>query len=145
MLALSTQYGASPLGTEFNELLTIISAGTPSADALYRVYGKSLGQIENDLHAYLRGGQFKTPLFTLQLVQPTETLAAEAASNIDVGLALADLKLRPGNENEIQKTVEQLSAEAPNRPEPYTALAYLSWRTGHADDAAKYFAKAYSL
>lgn len=145
MLALSTQYGAGPLGMQFKELLAVISAGTPSAEALYRVYGKSVGQIENDLRAYVRGGQFKTPLFPLQLVQPTETLTAEAASNVDIGLALADLKLQPGNETEIRKTVEQLSAEAPDRPEPYATLGYLSWRAGHNDEAVQDFAKAYSL
>ncbi len=140
MLSLSPEYLP-----KFSEFLAAIQGGTPSEQALMKVYGKPLPKIEQDLQIYLRGRIFNGALFPVKIEKAAGEMVAEPVSPFDVKLMLVDLADRPGKEEETRKPLEPLSHEAPQQPEPYTRLGYLALRGGRRDEAQKYFEKAFAL
>ena len=140
MLSLSPEYLP-----KFSEFLGAIQSGTPSEEALMKVYGKSLARIEQDLEIYLRGRIFTGLLFPVKVEKAAGEMAAEAVTPFDVKLMLADLTDRPGNEEATRKTLDGLAQEAPQRPEAYARLGYLALRRGQREEAQRQFEKAFAL
>jgi Flp pilus assembly protein TadD len=140
MLSLSPEYSAG-----FSQLLTAIQSGTPSEEALMKVYGKPVAKIEQDLEIYLRGRIFTGVLFPVKVEKAAGEMAAEPVTPFDVKLMLADLTDRPGNEAETLKKLDSLAQEAPQRPEPCARLGYLALRRGRREEAQEQFEKAFAL
>ncbi len=140
MLALSPEYRA-----KFPQVMTLISDGTRSDDALAQIYGKSLNMIETELRAYLRGGKFQGALFPLKLEKVEQELNPEPADEFELKLMLAEIGDRPTEEDATRKTFESLILLHPDRVEPYVDLAYLDWRQNHRDAAREHFRKAFEL
>ena len=86
MLALSPEYRV-----KFPQVMSAISDGTPSADALAQAYGKSLNVIETELRAYLHGGKFQGVLIPAQLVKVDDDLEAQPADEFELKLMLAEI------------------------------------------------------
>jgi tetratricopeptide (TPR) repeat protein len=128
---------------KFGQLLRTISEGKDSAVAFSELYGKTVGQIEKDLQAYLRGSTFQGSLVTAKLDNTSADIPAEPLADFDTGLMLADLAYRPGKEAEHQAAMQKLIAQDPKRPEPYRNLGYLAWRAGKSDEAREQFGKAF--
>lgn len=140
MLALSPAYHP-----EYSRFLAAMRNGGDSADALQKVYGKSISELEKDLIRYLHGGSFQAALFPLKLEKGPESTPTEAMAPMDVKLALVDLINRPGREDEVEQRLKALSTEDSQRPDPYVSLGYLSLRRQKREEAQKYFAKAFAL
>ncbi len=139
MLSLSPDYAP-----KFKELIVAVQRpGTPQS-ALEKVYGKSIANIEADLKAYIVTERFGgTPVAATS--QNLSAAAAEAASPLDVNLALAGITNRPGKESEAIAWLDRLSKENPSRPEVWTGLGYVALRQGRLDEANQYFQKASSV
>ena len=140
MLVLKDEYRSG-----FSKFLRESSAGTPTEEALLKVYGKSVDQVDHELDAYLHGSQFKAVVVPQKLEKAADEFSVEPASPFDVKLALADLLNRPAKEQEMRTMLEQLTVEDAKRPEPYVGLGYIAWRQKQNEDAEKDFAKAFDL
>ncbi len=140
MLSLSNDYRS-----KFSQAMNMISQGSNSVDALEKTYGKSIGEIEADLRAYLRGGRFQAMLFPMKLDKITDDLNATPADEFDVKLLLSEVAERPGREAETRKSLEELVAANPKRPEAYVDLGYLDLRQRHSAEAREHFGKAFDL
>src|SRR5580658_6548827 len=140
MLALSPEYKP-----KFAQVLLAISGGTPSAVALEQAYGKPLKGIETDLLMYLHGGRFQGVLIPAKLEKVDDDLKAEPAGQFEVALLLAEVTDQPGREKETRAALEELTAQNPNRPEPYIDLAYLERKQRQSSEAYEHFAKAFEL
>jgi Tetratricopeptide repeat len=127
------------------EFFAAIQAGKDSAEALTVTYGKSLDTIERDLNGYVRGNRFSAGVFDLKLAKVGQRFTPDPAPDFDVKLLLLELSRRPGSEDRSREQLSALSAENPTRPEPYTQLGYLAWRTTSSADAEKFFEKAFAL
>ena len=136
---------ASPYRPGFARLVDEIQAGTPSDQALLKVYGKSLPEIEKDLQAHIRGDITHAAIFPLKLEKGSTEAAVEPAEMFDVKLMLVDLINTRGREDEVGKRLRELSAEDAHRPEPHIELGYLAWRKGRLEEGRKEFAKAVAL
>jgi Flp pilus assembly protein TadD len=140
MLVLTNEYRSG-----FSKFLREMSGGTPSEEALLKIYGKTVEQVDKELQAYLHGSQFKAVVVPQKLEKVNEDIPAEPAAPFDVKLVLADLQNRPGKEQEARAAMEQLTVEDPKRPEPFAALAYMEWREKRNDEATKDFGRAFEL
>src|SRR5262249_15529694 len=58
------------------EVLAAVDKGTPSIEALEKVYGKPLAAIENDLELYIRGSRFNYLSAKIKLQTNKEALVA---------------------------------------------------------------------
>lgn len=140
MLVLTNEYRPG-----FSKFLEMVNAGTPSEEALNKVYGKSIEQVDKELQAYLRGTHFQGAYFAQKLEKVSDEITAAPAPEFDVKLVLADLLNRPGKENETRAAFERLTVENPRRPEPFVTLGYMAWRAKDLDGAVKNFGKAFAL
>lgn len=128
---------------KFDEFVRSISAGEESAPALFKVYGRSVEQVEKDLRDYLRGSTFQGSLVTAKLEKSDAGIPMEPLLEFDTQLMFADLMYRPGKEALSKAAFERLAQADPQRPEPYRGLAYLAWRAGRRDEAVQQFGRAF--
>jgi hypothetical protein len=140
MLVLSNEYRPG-----FAKFLELVNAGTPTEEALDKVYGKTIEQVDKELQVYLRGTRFQGAYFAQKLEKASDEITAEPAAQFDVKLVLADLLDRPGKESESRAALEQLTKDDPKRPEPFAALGYLAWHGRNNNEAVKDFGKAFEL
>lgn len=103
---------------QFSKFVTLINSGTSTEEALTKTYGKTIEQLEADLQGYLRSTQFKGALFASKVDKSGEEITAAPASTFDVKLVLTELTSKPGKEIETQRSLEELTAQDPKRPEP---------------------------
>jgi hypothetical protein len=101
----------------FRPLLSIIrTAGT--AEAFASVYGKSIAEVEGDLHAYLETGQANARVLDIGPPEAAQSIDVERAADFDARLALADmLRKYPGRSEQCRGMYRQLALEYPLRPE----------------------------
>jgi hypothetical protein len=140
MLVLNNAYRAN-----VGKFMSLVNAGTTSADAFQKVYGKTVADIDKELQAYLHGSHFQGVVFSQKLEKVKDEIPAEPASPFDVKFMLADLLNRPGKEQETRAAMERLAAENPQRPEPFAVLGYLAWRKQDTPTAVKNFGTAFAL
>jgi len=140
MLVLTNEYRPG-----FAKFLEMINAGTPTEEALSKVYGKSLADVDKELQAYLHGTRFQGAFFAQKLERASDEITVEPAAEFGVKLVLADLLNRPGKERETREAFEKLTVEDPKRPEPFAALGYLAWHARDNESAIKNFGKAFEL
>jgi len=140
MLVLTNEYRPG-----FAKFLELVNAGTPTEEALNKVYGKTIEQVDKELQVYLRGTRFQGAYFAQKLEKASDEITAEPAAQFDVRLVLADLLNRPGKEGEARAALEQLTKDDPKRPEPFAALGYLAWHGRNNDEAVKDFGMAFEL
>jgi Flp pilus assembly protein TadD len=129
----------------FAKFLEMINAGTSTEEALDKVYGKTIAQVDKELQAYLSGTHFQGAYFAQKIEKVSDEITAEPAAAYDVKLVLADLLNRPGKEKETRAAFEQLTTEDPKRPEAFAALGYLALRARDNEEAERDFGKAFEL
>ena len=130
---------------KFSEFLTAVANGTDSAEAIQKVYGKSLATFETELRGYIGQGAYNHLLAKIDIDRTKKEVSAEAASPFETKLALTDIDSRPSALTERRRVLEELKKENPNRPEPWAGLAYLDWQSGKPALAVEGFSKAYAL
>jgi hypothetical protein len=131
--------------SKFGELIRTISAGEDSVQALSKVYGKSVPQLEKELQSYLRGSSFQGVVVPAKIEKITGDIPAEPLAEFDTELMLVDLLNRRETAATVRPRLEQLIQMDASRPEPHQDLGYLAWRNGPHDEALKEFGKAYEL
>ncbi len=139
MLYLSREYDLS----KFAEFTTAIAARTPAPEAFATVYGKTLGEVFEDLRRYMRGGRFQAVLFDVKLDKATEDPRVEKAGRFESGLVLADLlSVSPDKQDQARERYEKLAAEYPDRWQAHEGLAELALRSAGTGAARKHLARA---
>lgn len=129
----------------FWPLVQEIQNGTPSIQAIERIYQQPLAKIENDLKFHIRSDNFRVFRKKMQ-VEGMEELKGQPANPFDVRAVQADLLLGlPGKRSEARARFEELSREDAQRPEPAIGLGYLAWMDGQQDVAVEHFARAFDL
>jgi tetratricopeptide (TPR) repeat protein len=129
----------------FMKFLDLVNTGTPTEEALNKVYGKSIAQVDKELQAYLRGTRFQGAYFSQKLEKANDEITVEPADSFDVKVVLAELLNQPGRAGQAKAALESLAAEDPKRPEPLVTLGFLALRAGDSENALKDFGKAYEL
>jgi Flp pilus assembly protein TadD len=126
--------------------LKVLADGGGTEAALREAWGKSLVDVQKDLHAYIQGDNFHSLVASIQLDKQAEAPEVRPMSAWDANLVLAEIQSStPRGADAARKMLEQLTAEQPRRPEPPAVLAELELREGHGDQAVRLFAKAAEL
>ena len=141
MLMLGESYGP-----RFSEFVSAISKGRPAADCFRSIYGKSLAQVNEDLHSYLHRSTVRAALFQVKLSKFDIEPEISGLSPLSVDLALTDLLgAQKKRQSEAAARLQELERENPNNPEIQESLAYLKWQAGDNEQALKHFAQAAAL
>jgi hypothetical protein len=145
MLAMHADYAA-----QFPRLLTLISSGTPAAEAIQTLYHKSPDQLISDLNDYLQQGQL--PVRTINSggsgIEPSKASSAPVPLSFgyargQVDFALADLAAaNPSYSLDAAAQLGDVSKNYPDSPAPEESLGYLALSQNHQAEARVHFAKA---
>ncbi len=139
MLATTREYA------KFWQFVQAVQDGTPSVQALEKIYGMPFARIEKELKEYVNGDSFKKLVVKITL-DDTEKLKGQPADLFEVREAQAELLMGlPGKQAEARTRFEELTREDAKRNEPWANLGYLSWRDGKNADAVANFSKAFEL
>jgi Flp pilus assembly protein TadD len=136
MLCLSLDYRPN-----FTKLVAALSSGKSTADAFQSVLGKSLSQVQLDLHTYLSGRLYGA-LFDVKLEKSAEEPEASDAPAFESDMVLADLLAATRKTDEARRAYEQLAKQNPDKPEVEESLGYLAWQSGDKSAARQHFSRA---
>lgn len=138
MLALGPAYRPG-----FARLLVTVSSGTPTAEALQAVYGKTVMQVGEDLRAYVRQSRVYGALYDVKLSKAELDPEVSEVSPFQSNLLLAELlAARPETAEEGKKRLLGLEHENPKDAELEEALGYLAWEQNDISEACKRFGLA---
>ena len=115
----------------FTKFLVAVASGKPAPEALNAVYGKSVKDIDKDLHSYLNRSTVTASVFNVKLEKAALEPEVEPLQPFDTDLALADiLAARPGTAEEARTRLLALEKEHPESADVEESLGYLAWEKG---------------
>ncbi len=137
MLALSPQYAP-----RLQALIAALTSGTPSLEALPKVYAKSLDTIAQDVHAWTTTGHKITRVGLS--VPTTQTMAVEVSTvpALASRSLVAELLLAIGELDRAGVLYRELAQESPADPNFSAALGTIALRKGDHDEAFKEWKRA---
>ena len=137
------------LGPEYRPHLKDLAAALKEDDPeamFHKAYGKSVADVESDLHVYLKPDTIKVMVFDLQLPKSVETPQIETGAGLPAQLALAELLSNyRGRTGQARAAYESLARENPQRWEVEAGWGEFSWHERKLDEAARHFARAVEL
>ena len=137
MLLLSKDYGPG-----HNDCLKMFLEGAASENIFDAIYGKSIAQVQEDLKAYLGAGRF--PSVTSPMASGAVAAIADPgpATSLELEVALANISIGTGKNDEARRILEPLSREYPSSWEVEEALGFLCWYGADHVNARAHFGRA---
>ena len=138
MLELGKGYQAG-----FPNFMAAVSSGMPTAEALEKVYGKSVEQVGKDVHAYVQQTTVRAALFDVKLSRSELDPEVAELPPFQTELALADLlSTRPDTLPAAQQRMLVLEQQKPENAELHESLGYLNWQQNNIEEARRHFGLA---
>ncbi len=137
MLKFSDKY--SP---RFDQALDAIGRGEASEQALQRVYGKTIEQIQGDLLAYVNGNRFREGVIHAKLGKPGAEPQLVPVDPIQVAVLLAAIEARGPQRQDAIKSLEALAEANPRNLAPLEGLAWIQLVGPQAQPAIAAFHRA---
>ena len=138
MLALGKNYIS-----KFPSFLVAVSSGRPIEECFQSIYGKSLAQVQKDLHAYVTQSSVSAALFDVKLGKSDLEPEVSNPLDLEVDLALANLLAsQTRTMAEAADRLSKLSQEHPESAEVQESLGYLQWAQGNVQQAVQSFHNA---
>ncbi len=94
-----------------SKLLALIASGTPSVDALDRVYSKSPGQVLQDLREYVTGNSFAGSVLKTDPLESNDEVRPQQLAPSEAVLVLADLLINLGKAGDAEPKLKRLNHE----------------------------------
>jgi len=131
---------------QFKRFLDRISSGESADKAIESAYGVSMAVIEQELHAYIRRGDF-SPQRVAGNYDPDSygaytAMQRASLSEGEANYYLGDLLMHIGREADAERYFKQAIALEPGFAPPYAALGMLEVHQRRYADAKKYLEKA---
>jgi tetratricopeptide (TPR) repeat protein len=140
MLYLSNEYWQ-----KFADFLALIRPDATQAATFRSVYGKSLAEVSSDLAQYLRGTRFNGAVFKVTLEKAAEEPDVRSATELETGLALAELLAITRKKDEAKAAYESLARENPKNAQVELAWARFAWMTADREETRLHLARAIEL
>lgn len=121
----------------------VLARKTPAPDAIQKIYGKSLDQLQDDFTSYIRGRtEFYKGVYGVKLSKFADQPDIQPASALDIEATLAELEVLTHKHDRAEKRIAALQQVHASSPEVEEILAYMAWRDGRGDVAKQHFARA---
>jgi tetratricopeptide (TPR) repeat protein len=131
MLFLSAEYGP-----RFRELMTALSFGEPGQQAFAKVYGKPIGQVTRDLHAWVnRRGV--PPIHLPGVATPSAAVEVSDVPALAARSLLAELMMAAGELDRAEALYRDLDRESPRNPDLAAALGTIALSRGDHEGARR--------
>lgn len=137
MLWLSPEYAP-----KFNVFVAAVASGMSSQDAFQRVYGKSVADIDRDVHQHVNA-KVTVRVFPVQLPKSDTDPDVQPLDDFRHDLVLAELKaFVPRTAPQGRDALKQLEAQRGDVAEVHEALGFAEWQTKDPQGAKAEFALA---
>ncbi len=127
----------------FPDFVERVNNGTQTADALQKVYGKSVADVGKDVKAYVQQTTLRAVLYNVSLSKMSLDPRVGPATEFQSDLALAEL-LAAHRESaaEAKRQLLALKGQEPKNAEIDESLGYLAWQANNTGEARTHFASA---
>lgn len=126
---------------QFSAFAAQLSSSGSTEDAFFRVYGKTLPQVQADLNAYYHSNSLSGVLFKTQFEKITVG-ELQPATDLEIGLTLAKLVALTGHPDDAIRRLDSLASAHPDSYQVEESRAYLEWRKGNLEAARQHFQRA---
>ena len=126
---------------QFSAFAAQLSSSGSTEDAFFRVYGKTVPQVQADLDAYYHSNSLTGVLFKTQFEKITVG-ELQPATDLEIGLTLAKLVGLTGHPEDATRRLDALASAHPDDYQVEESLAYLEWRKGNLNAARQHFQRA---
>ncbi len=146
MLFLSPEYSQN-----FGRFLLAVNGGETAAQAFQTAWGRSLKQVSDDLHNYLKrktmvGRIFEVPVpKEADLAKAQKSIAISRVNDFDARLLMADLNVAIGRTADAKRDYELLAKFQSDNPDVFRSLGYLALNAGDKAAARQNFEKSFAL
>jgi hypothetical protein len=143
MLHLGSNYKAG-----YTKFVAAAASGQRAEQALLAVYGKTLKQVDADLHRYVRERRLNTLIFDLRFDRSSDQIPPRDANAYEWDLARTYLMIATRRYDQAGSLLEVMVKGEPGRSDAWEGIAFLNWISrakGSRDRAAAAFAKALDL
>jgi hypothetical protein len=141
MLFLSPAYSSG-----FSQFLLTVANGSPTPEALRKVYGKTVPEVGRDVVEYVRQSSMEAAVYEISLSKSDLDEQTTNLSDFQVSLALADLLAsRKETASEAQRQMLVLEQQNPGNSDLEVSLGYLAWQADNLLEARKHFSLAVAL
>jgi hypothetical protein len=137
MLVLSPQYGR-----HFQELFDSVGSGTAPADAFRSVFGKSMEEVDRDLHAWLGARSGARPIRLAAGFEEAVHVETSELTDFEVEALLAEVSEAVGQLDRSGAMLRALALKDPRNPRIPAALGALALRQGDQQAARKAWKQA---
>jgi tetratricopeptide (TPR) repeat protein len=128
----------------FTRIVVAITNGQSLAAAVQSTLGRSIADVQKDLHGYLQSNRLLGAVFDIHLEKSEEEAEATAPSQFNIDMTLADLLAASRKMEQAKQEYERIAKENPGKPEVEESLGYLAWQGRDEDAARQHFAKAFA-
>jgi tetratricopeptide (TPR) repeat protein len=135
-------YLAPEYQPRFPALVQAVASGRSLVEACPDILGKSIEDVDADLHNYLARSKLQGILFSIKLTPSEEQPAVSTPDVFETDLLLADLLAVAQKREEARVAYEKLAGDYPNRPEIEQALGYLALASRDFAGARAHFENA---
>ncbi len=126
-----------------DQFLALVARGTPVADALTRVFRKTVAEVDTDLRQYLTRGFFRQLTVPYAATSSTISATVSPIDAFDANLALADLLgAGRGREALARTAFDALAVDRPSDPTMAATRGLFELQTGHPDQARVWLERA---
>jgi Flp pilus assembly protein TadD len=122
-----------------------ILSGQSSSKVLTTTYNKALGEIQRDLRGYIRQDWQSVAHVDARIDAKVDAPMVEKAAPVDSQLTLAHVVSYTRGKEQAKAMYTKLAAEYPDNVEAQESLAYIHFREGEEETAARHFARASQL
>ncbi len=138
MLALSEEYG-----TGFPKCVAAFARGDRAENVFQAIYGKSLEQVEKDLHGY--PSNLRIAILATKMEKFADKPEVEPLDPLEAELIQAKLLARVGKIDEADRRFAEYQKQRPDDWRAEEALGYRYWRWNDLEPAREHFARAVEL
>jgi Flp pilus assembly protein TadD len=130
---------------KFADFLALIRPDDTQVETFRRVYGKSLADVSADLEQYLRGNRFNAAVVNIKLEKLAEEPEVRPATEVESGLALAELLAITHKTDEAKAAYESLAQAYPKDAQVELAWARFAWMNRDREGHRAHLARAIEL
>jgi tetratricopeptide (TPR) repeat protein len=129
---------------KFGSFVMALNGGKSSQEACQIAFGRSSGQVFQDLRTYFDRKKIFGTVFETRIDKRPVKIEAAGVADFDARLMLADLMAANNNQNGAQIEYAKLEQEAPARADLLASIGYMALSSRDRERARGYFERAYA-
>jgi tetratricopeptide (TPR) repeat protein len=129
---------------QFSQFLSLLLAGTPQSEAFSKSFPVSIAELQAEVEAHVRQGEFSVPTYTLDELGVAREYEITTVDSTEMNIELGELVAltRSDRLDVAEERFRAALATKPNSPRALAGLGRVEQSRGHVERAEELFRKA---